>query len=94
MIFCVFGFANFLKFEAVTKIYIKDTIYVKCQVTNYDVWFNLMDTIRLFRILVLSLHRSSELAGLKACSGVGITLLKNLIADPAILHFNKQLIMQ
>ena len=68
MIFCVFGFANFLKFEAVTKIYIKDTIYVKCQVTNYDVWFNLMDTIRLFRILVLSLHRSS---------GVGITLLKN-----------------
>ena len=69
MIFCVFGFANNSKFEAVTKIYIKDTIYAKCQVTNYDVWFNLMDTIRLFRILVLSLHRSSELAGLKACAG-------------------------
>lgn len=25
---------------------------MKCQVTNYDVWFNLMVSIRLFRILV------------------------------------------
>ena len=25
---------------------------MKCQVTNYDVLFNLMDSIRLFRILV------------------------------------------
>ena len=25
---------------------------MKCQLTNYDVWFNLMDSIKLFRILV------------------------------------------
>ena len=52
--FCVFGFANFWQFEAVTKIYIKHTIYVKCQVTNYDVWCNLKDSIRLCKILVFS----------------------------------------
>ena len=34
------------------EIYIKDTICMKSQVTNDDVWCNLMDSVRLFRILV------------------------------------------
>ena len=81
--FLDFGYWDSLiskKFEAVTKIYIKDTIYVKGQVTNYDVWFNLMDSIRLFRILVFpSLKlgirdfkaKSRRDSGLKVCARAG-----------------------
>ena len=67
------------KFEAVTKIYIKDTIYVKCKVTNY-VWLNLMDSIRLFRIpflpsLKLGIRyfkaKSRRDSGLKVCARAG-----------------------
>jgi len=43
---------------------------VKCQVTNYDVWFNLMDSIRLFRILVFpSLKRGSRNFKVKSRDG-------------------------
>ena len=48
---------------------------MKCQVTNYDVWFNLMVSIRLFRILVfpsLKLTKSGRDSGLKARAGDGI----------------------
>ena len=67
------------KIEAVTKIYIKDRIYVKCQVTNY-VWFNLMNSIRLFRILVFPSSKlgirdfkakSGRDLGLKVCARAG-----------------------
>ena len=53
------------------------TIYAKCQVTNYDVWCILKDSIRLFRILVFSSlklgirdfkAKSRRDSGLKVCA--------------------------
>ena len=41
---------------------------MKCQVTNYDVWFNLIDSIRLFRILVFP-SLKLEIRDFKAKSG-------------------------
>ena len=68
----------FLDFAySVTEIYIKDTICMKSQATNTDVWFSLMDSIRLFRILVFpSLKlgiqdfkaKSRRDSGLKVCA--------------------------
>ena len=68
---------------------------MKCQVTNYDVWFNLMDSIRLFRILVFPLlklgirdfkAKSRRDSGLKVCAR-GIRDAKNKPWDYGIRGF-------